>query len=119
MKIQLVTLIYEREHVCNCLRQMTSNNSSTGFTGLLPPSPIHTHKVWDWDPETRENKLLIDVDPLVLANDPDLHQLLDSLKGEEEVGRAKGGHYATFKSILNWTGFLILKTLEIAVEVLV
>lgn len=85
----------------------------------MPPSPIHTHKVWDWDPETQENKLLIDVDPLVLANDPALHQLLDSLKGEEEVGRVKGGHYATFKSILNWTGFLILKTLEIAVEVLV
>ena len=55
---------------------------------------------------------------LVLANDPALHQLLDSLKGEEVVGRVKGGHYATFKSILNWTGFLILKTLEIAVEVL-
>jgi len=85
---------------------------------LTSRPPFHTHKVWDWDPETQENKLLIDVDPLVLANDPALHQLLDSLKGEEAVGRVKGGHYATFKSILNWTGFLILKTLEIAVEVL-
>ena len=77
-----------------------------------------SHKVWDWDPETQEKKLLIDADPLVLANDPALHQLLDALRGVEEVGKGRGGHYATLKAILDWTGFLILKTLEIAVEVL-
>ena len=76
-------------------------------------------QVWDWDPETNEEKLLIDVDPLVLANDPTLNLLLDTLRGDDEGGKKRQKNTTTFRTVLDWTGFLLLKTLEIAVEVLV
>lgn len=75
-------------------------------------------QVWDWDPETNEEKLLIDIDPLVLANDPTLNHLLDTLRGYDGSGK-KRQNSTTFRTVLDWTGFLLLKTLEIAVEVLV
>jgi len=75
-------------------------------------------QVWDWDPETNEEKLLIDIDPLVLANDPTLNHLLDTLRGYDG-SRKKRQNSTTFRTVLDWTGFLLLKTLEIAVEVLV
>lgn len=74
-------------------------------------------QVWDRDVETNEEKLLIDVDPLVLANDPTLNHLLDTLRGYD--GGRKRQNSSTFRTVLDWTGFLLLKTLEIAVEVLV
>ena len=75
-------------------------------------------QVWDWDPETNKEKLLIDLDPLVLANDPTLNHLLDTLRGDDWDGK-KRRNTTTFRTVLDWTGFLLLKTLEIAVEVLV
>ena len=72
-------------------------------------------QVWDRDPESNEIKLLIDADPLFLANDPSLHRLLRNLARGETAG-VDG--YSTIMNILEWAGFLLLKALELIVEIL-
>ena len=53
-------------------------------------------QIWDWDPETNNIKLSIDVDLLHFSNDHTLHRLLDDIKmggvgrDLEEVGLDKG-----------------------------
>ena len=79
--------------------------------------------MWDWDPEASKNKLVIDVDPLVLINDPFVHQILDQLSTstvETEGGLVIGQstEKGDQKGPLEWIGIILLKIVEIAVEIL-
>ena len=75
-------------------------------------------QIWDWDPESNSNKLLIDVDPLFLANDPALNRLLALLAQGVVTGINAEGEDGVFDTFLHWTGVVLLKVVEIAVEVL-
>ncbi len=63
---------------------------------------------------------MIDADPLVLANDPSLHNLLDSLYSSGIAGTIPSGAVVNMlKTLLEWTGFILLKILQVGVEILV
>lgn len=65
------------------------------------------------------DQLVIDVDPLVLVNDPNLHELLDTLYGSDQgVIRTQTGASDMIKKVLEWVGFVLLKIVEIGVEIL-
>lgn len=87
---------------------------------LLSPSEeeIRSHQVWEYDHEAKMEKLVIDVDPLWLANDPKLHQRLEVLKehsGRDGAASSKsaGWVYATFE----WSVWVLIKLIEIAADV--
>lgn len=69
-----------------------------------------------------QEKLVIDVDPLVLVNDPIVHELLDQLAisgdgtARTRAGKSQGGEEQ--KGALEWIGVILLKIIEIAIEVL-
>lgn len=66
-----------------------------------------------------ESKLVIDVDPLVLVNDPTLNDLLDTLYGNDQaIIRKQTGASDLVMKLLEWVGFVLLKMLEIGVEIL-
>ncbi len=98
---------------CIYIRSLGINNvkvSVSEFISLL--------QVWEVDPETMTKQLIIDVDPLVLSNDPALHSLLDSLYSTGGVVRTQTGVADVFRTLLQWTGFILLKMLEVGVEIL-
>ncbi len=69
--------------------------------------------------ETMTDQLVIDADPLVLANDPALHNLLDSLYFSEiSKISAESTTINVLKTALEWTGYILLKLLEVGVEIL-
>ena len=77
------------------------------------------YQVWDWDPDTNQRQLLIDIDPLVMSNDPRLFQLLEGLAGGEEVQSGQRSTvYGALKTVIEWVGYVLIKGLEIAIEVL-
>ena len=66
------------------------------------------------------NKLIIDMDPLVLANDPTLHTLLESLYSEGQgIVMPQSTASDIVKKGLEWTGYVLLKLVELGVEILV
>ena len=76
-------------------------------------------QVWEQDPESMEKKLVIDVDPLVLVNDPNLTELLNTLYGSDQgVIRTQTGATDVIKKVLEWVGFVLLKIVEVGVEIL-
>ena len=62
-------------------------------------------------------KLLIDVDPLFFANDPTLNRLLDQLV-QGGVAHTGDGEESTLQTIIHWTGVVLVKVLQIALEIL-
>ena len=62
-------------------------------------------------------KLLIDVDPLFFANDPTLNRLLDQLV-QGGVAYTGDGEESTLQTIIHWTGVVLVKVLQIALEIL-
>ena len=57
--------------------------------------------------------LMVTFNPLQLANDPDLHQLLEQLVAGGNGGAGGGGH-----PVAEWVWFLLLKGLEITFEII-
>ena len=74
--------------------------------------------MWDWDPESQKQRLLIDLDSLLVANDPILNTLLEELTKDKSVVEGGGVQHAV-KTAVEWGLFLFLKMLEFVVEVLV
>ena len=74
-------------------------------------------QVWDWDPEKKQNILLIDADPLLLVNDPQLNELIENLDYSETLGKGTQSK-TTIKNTLEFAGYALLKILEILIEVL-
>ena len=58
-------------------------------------------------------------DPLQIANDNILHQLLEQLQGHSRVkGHLDEGLWAKVKFISEWVLYLFLETLKIMIEIL-
>ena len=64
--------------------------------------------------------LLIDADPMVLVNSPQLTEMIESMsvEGPAGVGRTSKGSNS-FKDIVEFMGIVFLKLCEILIEVLV
>ncbi len=88
---------------------------------ILEPEEVDVrrYQVWDWDPGTNQPYLLMDVDPLILANDPHLHHWLDAISGkgaEQTAGEA--GYVAGVRTVFEWVGYVLLEILKIVIEIL-
>lgn len=68
-------------------------------------------QVWDWDLESRQEVILMDYDPLELASDNHLHQLLDQLVLDRVP--SDSGITSGLVHLAQWAGYLLLKALEI------
>lgn len=84
------------------------------------PSPLwHNIQVWDWDPESGRDVILVNYDPLQIANDPTLHQLLEQLSHNTVGLTAESqGAWSTVSYLVEWALYLFLETLKIVVEIL-
>ena len=99
---------YERKHCFDW---------PTDLANSLPSPPLPSlSQVWDWEPESGQQVLLVDYDPLQIANDPDLHRLL----GQLMAGGVRSSEHTqpVLVTVVEWAWFLFLKGLEIGVEVL-
>ena len=69
-------------------------------------------QVRESDPETGREEIVIDADPLALLNDPELQDLL--------TGSATGSSAdePSLGKLVEWVGWIMLKILELAAEVL-
>ena len=90
----------------------------------LSESEARQYQVWEVDPETSRPMLMIDIDPLWLANEPKLCRMLSKLQYSDDVlGNLEGPEdgvtlseaVTTIKEWLIWIALLLLK---IIVEVL-
>ena len=79
-------------------------------------------QVWEWDPESKTDKLVVDVDPLRIANDPELTDVLQMLGADVTVtgkvasSKKDGGNL--FSTLAEYAGLVLVKFIEIAIEVL-
>lgn len=81
-------------------------------------SLFHVLQVWDWDPETGRNVLLVDYDPLEIANDHTLNLLLEQLRQNAVVPAAESkGVWLTIEHVTEWVVYLSLETLKIMIEI--
>ncbi len=96
-----------------------ANTSYRLFVFEPSEEDVKRYQVWEWDPESNRIQLLIDVDPLILVNDPQLHVLLDRLLGIEEELTGKPAEYTGgVKTVVEWVGYVLLEILKIVLEVL-
>lgn len=82
-------------------------------------------QVWDWDPEKNREILLIDADPMVLVNSPQLTEMIDTMSVDVDMGGQDGLHLGrarkggtTLKDIMEFMGVAFLKLCEILIEIL-
>lgn len=75
-------------------------------------------QVWDRDPESGRDVLLVDYDPWQIANDHTLHQLLERLLQNAAHVKESKGVWPTIQYLAEWTLYLGLETLKIVIEVL-
>lgn len=73
-------------------------------------------QVWDWDPVAGHSVLLVNYDPLQIANDHTLHQLLEQLIQVQAV--KSEGVWSAIQHITEWALYLSLETLKIMIEIL-
>ena len=76
-------------------------------------------QVWELDPETGHNTLLVDFNPLQIANDHTLHQLLRQLDSSAGVkGDSNEGVWSSIKDLTEWSFYLIFEALKIMIDIL-
>lgn len=75
-------------------------------------------QVWEWDPETNRQVLLIDADPMMLANDPRLTQMIETLHGSPPSGGRGAKGKSITKEVIEFIGVIVVKLCEILIEVL-
>lgn len=73
-------------------------------------------QVWEWDPVSNQNVLMIDADPMLLSNDPRLAEMMAAFHGE---GAEEGTGKKAAKDALEFLGFILIKFFEILIEILV
>lgn len=80
-----------------------------------PPKLLFLLQVWEWDPEEDRKVLLIDADPMMLVNDPQLTNIIETLHGQDGYGggRVKSASREVIESI----GYIIVKLCEILIEI--
>lgn len=90
------------------------HNKSTCLLLIISPSreDILTHQVWELDPATDQEMLVIDIDPLWMKNDPKLHESIEIFAGGSTLDIHRGVKFAW-----EWFLWIIAGILKIAVEV--
>lgn len=73
-------------------------------------------QVWEWDPVSNQNVLMIDADPMLLSNDPRLAEMMATFHDE---GAEEGTGKKAAKDVLEFLGFILIKFFEILIEILV
>ena len=96
------------------------HNSSLFNLYILSPSveEIKDHQVWEYNYETQNDRLVIDIDPLLLANDPGLHRTIEGMRDpySRHHGAAAGSNN-WFRDAVEWVLWVLVKLIEIGVEV--
>ena len=75
---------------------------------------VRQHQVWEFDPEFMRDTLIIDIDPLWVANDPQLHATVHKLSHGEAVASQLG----SVATALDWIFWFLLKLLQFGLEAL-
>ena len=90
------------------------HNTSSFNLYILSPSEeeVRDHQVWEYNHETQRDQLVIDIDPLLLANDPGLHRTIESM--HHGGGTAAG---SWIREGAEWALWVLLKLIEFGVEV--
>ena len=95
---------------------ITRGNSSFRMYVIVPSSSdVLDHQIWEMDHESNTSKLVIDVDPLWIANDPKLHRLLESVLVSGYYRSDEGSSWAIIK---DWIMWLLVNLLHLVLEVL-
>lgn len=74
-------------------------------------------QVWDWDPITKQDVLLIDADPMMVLNDLELTLLVERIQSSDYSATA-GKTGSKLMDILHFMGVVLIKLLEILVEII-
>ena len=89
---------------------------------ILTPSEseVRTEQIWEFDHESLQEKLIIDIDPLWLTNDPELHRILAILSKGETKGleTAHNNSMDTLAIVKDWLVWSIFTFLKVLVEIL-
>lgn len=98
------------------------HNFSTFNLYILSPNEkeIREHQVWEYNHVTQNEQLIIDVDPLFLANDPILHMTIEALKGGRvhpslDMNYEEGVSW--LRTTAEWIVWVLAKLIEIGVEI--
>lgn len=120
--LDVVTVMYDTsygESLSIGVHGYIAQNESSYRLYIVTPSEedISDHQVWELDPESKTQRLIIDVDPLWMANDPKLHRMLEMLSS---TGYVTSHNQLTSYLIIikDWILWFIVNFLHIAVEIL-
>lgn len=95
---------------------VTHGNSTFRMYIIVPSSSdVLEHQIWELDHESNTTKLIIDVDPLWIANDPKLHRLLESISGDYYYQEGGVSGWIAVKDGILW---LLVNVLQLVVEIL-
>lgn len=117
--IDVITILYDKEKTDTTLSigihgHPRHETSSYRLYVLVPSKEdLLQHQIWEVDPESMIQKLIIDVDPLWMANDPNLHRLLESLSRDSPPDGT-----LNWTVIKEWTIWFLWNFLHFVVEVL-
>ena len=79
-------------------------------------------QVWDWDYDLQREVLVIDADPMRVVNDPELNDYIEQIRrdGSARVGSVggKGKRSSAGSQLLELMGAVLLKLLEILIEII-
>lgn len=75
-------------------------------------------QVWEWDYEADKEMLVIDADPMLLVNDPQLTQIVETLHWNRGWAAGAMGTGKTAKEVLEFIGVIFVKLCEVLFEIL-
>ena len=89
------------------------HNKSVCCLLIIAPSheDIRKHQVWEFDPTTKQETLVIDIDPLWMKNDPNLHRSIETYATSYSPGADKA------KVAWEWFVWIMSGILKIAIEI--
>lgn len=115
--LDVVTILKNRdEKVSIGVHGYIAHNNSTYRLYIIEPSPLDVldYQIWEFDHESNTTKLIIDIDPLWMANDPKLHRMLEWLSGSG--GPVIGT--SNWAGVLEWIIWFVVNIIHILVEIL-
>lgn len=109
---QDVLAILEPGEVAISVTGHVRHDSTSYHLYIIQPDmdDISKYQIWEKDYETGRNELVIDVDPLVVANDPELHKFLTSIT---DPGSSSGSGINGIVHSLGDLALLVVRFLEI------
>lgn len=108
---QDVVVILETAEVTIGVHGHVRYDSTTYQLYIIQPdmNDINKYQIWEKDHETGRSELVIDVDPLVLANDPELHKFLATIT---EPGGSLNSNASNFLHSLGEVAILLLRFVD-------